>query len=138
MWSLRVDDEIEVRLLEERHADELFALTDANRGHLRRWLPWVEATRSADDTRAFIKTVLEAFAAGREYGASIRYRGELLGGIGLDVNRDMGHGEIGYWLAKPLEGKGIVTRATAALTTAAFGEIGLDRTHVLCAVGNGR
>jgi len=95
MFSLRVDDEVEIRLLEERHADEVYALVDANREHLRPWLPWVDGTRSADDTRAFIRTALEGFAAGREHAAALRFRGELAGGIGLDVNAQMRHGEIG-------------------------------------------
>jgi ribosomal-protein-serine acetyltransferase len=75
MFALRVDDEVEIRLLEERHADELYGLVDVNREHLRPWLPWVDGTRSAEDTRAFIRTSLEGFAAGRAYAAALRYRG---------------------------------------------------------------
>ena len=123
MFSLRVDDEVEIRLLEERHAEEVYALVDANREHLRPWLPWVDGTRSADDTRAFIRTALEGFAAGREHAAALRFRGQLAGGIGLDVNAQMRHGEIGYWVAQPFQGQGIVTRAARGLTSAAFASV---------------
>jgi ribosomal-protein-serine acetyltransferase len=138
MFALRVDDEVEIRLLEERHADELYGLVDVNREHLRPWLPWVDGTRSAEDTRAFNRTSLEGFAAGRAYAAALRYRGQLAGGIGLDVDVPMRRGEIGYWVAQTFVGRGIVTRAAGALTGAAFGDLGLNRVQILCATHNVR
>jgi ribosomal-protein-serine acetyltransferase len=138
MFALHADDEVEIRLLEERHAEEVFGLVDANREHLRPWMPWVDGTRSADDTRAFIKSALDGFAAGREYAAGLWYRGQLAGGIGLDVNVQMRHGEIGYWVAEPFQGRGVVTRAARALTTAAFRDLGLNRMQILCAAHNAR
>jgi ribosomal-protein-serine acetyltransferase len=138
MFTLRVDHELELRLLAERHADELFALIDANREHLRRWLPWVDGTRSADDTRAFLKTALEAFTAGREYVCGIWYRGQLAGTMGLDVDTQSMRGEIGYWVAEPFQGRGVITRAARALTSAGFADLGLNRIAILCAIGNDR
>ena len=44
MFTLRVDDEIELQLLEKHHKEELYELIDQNRNHLRRWLPWVDGT----------------------------------------------------------------------------------------------
>jgi len=49
MFSTPIRDGFELRLLEERHADEMFATIDRNREYLRQWLPWVDATKSADD-----------------------------------------------------------------------------------------
>ncbi len=138
MFALRVDQDIELRLLEERHADGLFALVDANREHLRPWLPWVDGTRSAADTRAFVKTALEQLVAGREYVCGIWHRGELAGTIGLDVDTQSRHGEIGYWVAGPLQGHGIITRSVQALTSAGFADLGLNRIAILCATGNTR
>ena len=43
MFPFRLNDDILLELLDLRHADELFRLTDANRAHLRQWLPWVSA-----------------------------------------------------------------------------------------------
>ena len=50
-----MDAEVELRVLTAAHAPALFALTDRNRDHLRRWLPWVDDTRSAKDTATFIR-----------------------------------------------------------------------------------
>ena len=63
MFSTPLRDGFEIRLLEERHADEMFAAVDRNREHLRQWLPWVDATKTADDGLAFVRSSLEMFAA---------------------------------------------------------------------------
>jgi hypothetical protein len=42
VFSYKLSENTEVRLLEERHAQRLTDLTDRNREHLREWLPWVD------------------------------------------------------------------------------------------------
>jgi ribosomal-protein-alanine N-acetyltransferase len=57
--------------------------------------------------------------------------GEVIGGIGLELQRDLrlGAAEIGYWVAENHWGRGIATRAVAAFTTRAFSEFGLLRIY---------
>jgi ribosomal-protein-serine acetyltransferase len=50
-----VDDEVYLRLHEERNAEQLFRLVDENRAYLRAWLPWVDSNTSPEDTRSFIQ-----------------------------------------------------------------------------------
>jgi hypothetical protein len=38
MFSIKISDDLELGLLEQRHAEELFALVDQNREYLREWL----------------------------------------------------------------------------------------------------
>jgi ribosomal-protein-serine acetyltransferase len=45
---------------------------------------------------------------------------------------------IGYWLAAPWQGKGIMTTACAALIDHAFKELKLHRVEIRCATGNAR
>jgi RimJ/RimL family protein N-acetyltransferase len=79
-----------------------------------------------DDARRFI-----ALAAGPAPGLflAIEVRGEAAGGIGIrpldDVYR--GTAEIGYWLAEPLWGRGIVTNAVRALVPLAFERMDIVR-----------
>lgn len=68
---------MELRLLEERHAEELFALTDRNRDHLREWLPWVDRTRTVEDRRNFARRSLKRFAEGDGFEAGIWHEGRL-------------------------------------------------------------
>jgi ribosomal-protein-serine acetyltransferase len=64
MFSHAIGPGLDLRLLEERRAEEVFRLCDTDRERLRQWLPWVDGTLSADDTRAFIRHSLEQFAKG--------------------------------------------------------------------------
>ena len=134
-----MDAEVELRVLTAAHAPALFALTDRNRDHLRRWLPWVDDTRSAKDTAAFIRRGREQLRRNDGFQAGIWYRGELVGAVGYHywnwVNRET---EIGYWLARPFEGKGIMTRACRALVDHAFRDLDLNRVEIRVAAGNTR
>ncbi len=139
MFSFRIDDAIELRLLAERHAEQFFALTDQNRTHLRTWLPWVDRTTSPEDTRAFIKGALQQLADNNGFQAGIWVSGEPAGTIGfhyLDwMNRKT---ELGYWLGEAFQGKGVMTRACRTLVDYAFDELKLQRVVIHCALENTR
>jgi ribosomal-protein-serine acetyltransferase len=129
----------ELRLLEERHAAELFALVDKNRARLRRWLPWLDASTQPAHTQAFIHHALELFAHGRGATAGIFVDGAIAGVIDHhDLSAQNRSVAIGYWLAAAHEGRGLVTRAATAMVRRAFGEIGLNRVEIRAAVGNDR
>jgi ribosomal-protein-serine acetyltransferase len=136
--GIRVDDEIFLRLHEPRHAEELFRLTDQNRDHLRPWMPWVDATMSPDDTRSFLRGVLEKLADGLEYNFAIIDGRALVGAIGLRVTDDAREAEVGYWLSASAQGRGIITRATEALVRFAFEDLEMNRVVILCATDNAR
>ena len=137
MFRHKLTEDTELRLLEERHAKELTSLTDRNREHLRAWLPWVDASRTLDDRKNFIKGALEQFAQNKGFAAGIWYEGRMAGVIGYDPidweNRTV---EVGYWLGEEHQGRGLVTAACRALVDHAFGELGLNRVVISCATEN--
>lgn len=138
MFSLRADDEVEIELAEEHHAQVIFDLTDGNREHLGAWMPWVPATMTVADTLGFLKFVRAEYAAGRQFHANLRYHGEVVGAIGLRIDRNNLRCELGYWIAAGFEGRGVVTRGVRALTTAAFRELGLNRVEIRAGTENVR
>jgi ribosomal-protein-serine acetyltransferase len=139
MFSYRVDDEIELRLLEERHAETLFALVDANRDYLRQWLPWLDDNRDPEASRAFIRSCLQQFADNKGYQAGVWVEGELAGMLGHHaIDRANRTAMIGYWLAAGYQGRGIITRACRALVDQAFDELGMNRVVIRCGTGNAR
>lgn len=79
-----------------------------------------------EDARRFITM---ATAPSRNILLAIEVRGEAAGGIGVhpldDVHR--GTAEIGYWLAEPFWGQGIMTDAVRALVPAVFERTGAAR-----------
>lgn len=134
-----VDDEIELSLVEDEDAREIFALTDRNREYLRRWLPWVDGTRSIADTRAFVERSHEQVRRGEGFQACIRHRGQTVGVIGfVYVNAANRRAEIGYWLAETFQGQGIMTRACRGLLEFAFSSLELNRIEIRADVDNRR
>jgi ribosomal-protein-serine acetyltransferase len=139
MFAHRIDDHLELRILEDHHADELYALVINNRAHARQWLPWVDDTKSVDDTKAFIRRSLERFAKQDGFQCGIFEDGKLVGGIGhLYVNWSAKKTEVGYWLAEQAQGRGIMTRAVIAMMNHAFDVYGMNRFEIHCATGNQR
>lgn len=138
MLGLRVDHDLELVLLEERHVDALHALVDANRAHLARWLPWA-ATETRDETAAFVRASLRRLAQGDGFDLGILHAGRLVGCVGLHgihpVNRST---TVGYWLAADAQGRGIATRAVRALVQECFGPMGLHRVEIRVAPDNAR
>ncbi len=53
----------------------------------------------------------------------------LIGGIGLNINKEYEHAEIGYWIAKPYWNKGYCTEAAQAVLKYGFEVLELHRIH---------
>lgn len=130
-----LDEYSELRLLQTHQAEALFDLTDRNREHLRRWLPWVDGVQRAEDTRKFIQSRLEALAKSNGYDLTIWHRGQIAGTVGL-FDMDGLKGEIGYWLGQGFEGQGLMSRSVAALLQYAFIDLGLLRVQIRANVNN--
>jgi ribosomal-protein-serine acetyltransferase len=139
MLHIPVEDGFDLRLLEERHAEELFRLSDRNREYLRKWLPWVDRTHSPSDSLLHIRMMMSSFENREALAAGIFLNGELAGSIGVHridwLNRNT---SIGYWLAEGFQGRGIMTRACRAIVDHAFREYNLHRIEIRCATGNGK
>lgn len=137
MKRIKVNNEITLTLIGEQNAGELFALTDRNREHLRKWLPWVDGTKTVDDTMEFIRMSMEQNQKDEVYKFIIHYINEAAGMIGIQEIIKMNNKcEIGYWLSEDVSGKGIMTLSCKALTDFSFNEIGMNRTTIKCATGN--
>lgn len=135
--EIGLGDEAVLRQLEPPHADAIFAVVADNREHLGRWLPWVESTKEAADTRAFLEQVKENRERGKTAAYGIWSGDALAGLIGLhDVDASNGTAQIGYWIAAAFEGRGLMTRAVQALLRMAFEDLGLERIEIRCAGGN--
>ncbi len=138
-FSLKLDDGLELCLLEERHADDVFAAVDRNRAYLRQWLPWLDESVSPDDTRSFIKRSLSEFANGEKLDTGIWDHDQVIGAISYNfIDRPNRIAHIGYWLASDHQGKGIMTRACRAMVDYAFDELKLNRIEIRCATGNAK
>lgn len=62
---MKANKNVELQLLGLKHRDELYSLVEANRTHLRKWLPWLDANRTSADTESFIKSAISQHEAGK-------------------------------------------------------------------------
>ena len=132
-----IDSSIGLRVLRPDDAAELFALTDANRPHLRRWLPWVDLVTSEEDSRSFLETVAAQREEGRGPTFGIVHDGALGGVVGfLPIDRVNRVGEIGYWLAERLQGRGVMTQCCRFVVRYGFLTLDLNRIQIAAGVDN--
>ena len=127
-----------LRLFEESDAEALFALVDANRGYLERWLPWVDSAGDASYTLEWIRRTRNQLADNSGLQLAIMDRDAIIGVVGLwalDANRC---GIVGYWIAEDQQRQGIVTEALRALIAHAFGSLSLNRLELRASVDNER
>ncbi|HEV2660378.1 MAG TPA: GNAT family protein, partial [Ktedonobacteraceae bacterium] len=54
------------------------------------------------------------------------------------IDRTKSQVEIGYWLAAPFQGKGIMTKACRVMVDYAFTRLGVQKVVIRCALGNTR
>jgi len=140
MFQLCVDDEIVLVLAEERHAPAMTELIKRNQGRLARWEPWAEHPATVDSTRAYIRAALEDFLRGCQVSTIIALDGgrNFVGRCGMRINPHANSGDVGYWIDAEYEGRGITRRATQALVSSAFRELGLNRVDLRTSVENRR
>lgn len=137
--SIRIDDDTQLRLHEKRYAQAYFDLIDQNRTYLREWMPWLDHETSVENTREYIKSALRQFADNGSLQTGIWYQGNIVGSIGYHpINWNTRKVEIGYWLAAPLQGKGLMTKSCKTLIAYAFDELGLNKVEIRCATENKR
>ena len=139
MFGRRINEELELRHVDERYAEELAALVRRDLAHLSPWMPWATERYSVEDAREFIRRNLRQYAEDQGFAAVIFFRSRVAGSIGFNgidwANRKA---DIGYWLGADFQGRGLMTESCRALVEHAFGGLRLNRVEIYCAVENRR
>ena len=134
---LHVENGLDLQLVGEDDAAELFTVVDSNREYLREWLPWLDATNSFEDEIAFISNSLEEYQKREGVFYTIRLEGRIIGTISLNWidwgNKAAG---VGYWLSKNHTGNGYVTKSCIRLMEHCFDDLSLHRFVLEVAVDN--
>ncbi|MEZ4570891.1 MAG: GNAT family N-acetyltransferase [Thermomicrobiales bacterium] len=116
--GLRLDD-----------AEDLFAY--ASDPKVTATLVW-ETHLSIDDSVAFLQQVIASYAedAGAVWGIEDNESGRIIGTISFNTIRGEGYiGDVGYALARPYWGRGLMTEALAAVLDYGFRHVGLHRSR---------
>ena len=137
MFTYKIDEKTELKMLIPQDAEPLFKLTDQSRESLMEWLPFIDYTKSSADSAAFIAATMKQFGDNNGFQAGIWYEGKLAGVIGFHkIDWNNKSTSIGYWLGKGFEGSGLMTKSVKAFVTYALVELGLNRVEIRAAVEN--
>ena len=130
---------LELRPLVLADADDIWP--HASNPELPRMMSW-NAHTGVRETRDFVERQIGALANGTAITWAIVHDGRCSGCIGLDditwqfrawrIDR----AELGYWLAPPLWGKGLMSEAALAATRWGFETLGLHKIKIGCVDGN--
>jgi ribosomal-protein-serine acetyltransferase len=139
MFSHKVNEQTELRLIDRQHAEELFKLLESNREHLRRWQPQLDYLRSVGDVDRIITVWQQQSAGNRGIYAGIWFNGRFCGMINhLSVDWLNRCAVLSYWLDAGHQGKGIMTACCRAFVAHGFNSWKLNRFTIECATENAR
>ena len=137
MRSFKVNDEIDLRLYEEKDALALYRVVTTNYEHLRPFLHWVTPDYSLETAKEFIVQNHLLHAAKKSTAYGIFFRGGFAGSIGfVKLGWISRVAEIGYWIGREFAGRGIITKSCRVLIDHAFDELEMNRVEIRCAIEN--
>lgn len=137
MFTVKVDNEIQLALIEPSFAAKYFSIVQCDLDHLSQWLVWPEHAKDEAFFLSFTTKSLHDYADGKSLTCGIIYKNEVVGNIGFNsINQTLKKAEVGYWLSAQYQGRGIVTRAVSALFEMAFTQMGMEKVQICAAEGN--
>ena len=139
MTTFEIQDGIILRPFHGGDAEAVFQTVSANYDHLREYMHWMVPDYSLDHSKEFIASSIEAAANKKSLGFGIFVGAELIGSVGfVKFDHLARRTEIGYWIDRSHEGKGIISRSCRRLINYAFGELQLNRIEIRCSTENAR
>lgn len=139
MFKYDLGDGADLRVMELRHAQEMFDFITTNREYLGKWFDWVYRVDSVEKMREFIQKSLKVFAEDGLPLVGIWQDDELVGGIYFfPVDKHISATEIGYWLGGAAAGRGLMSRAIRAMLGYVFEDVKINRIGLQAELTNTR
>jgi ribosomal-protein-alanine N-acetyltransferase len=109
----------DAKIVQQKAGDKAVAETTANIPH-----PYPDGA-----AEEWISTHQPKFESGEliNYAITLEKTGELIGAVGLVINKRFNRAELGFWIEKDLWGKGYATEAARALMDYGFNKFGLHK-----------
>lgn len=137
MFTHKIDDNTELKMLDLRDAEHVFDLTIQSKETLKEWLPFIDYTKSVADTQNFIQSTMKQFGENNGFQAGIWYDGKIAGVIGFHkIDWNNKSTSIGYWLGNDYVGLGLMTKSVHAFVDYALIDLKLNRVEIRAAVEN--
>ncbi|MGF1695590.1 GNAT family N-acetyltransferase [Vibrio lamellibrachiae] len=137
MFTYTIDDQLKIALVEESFATSYANLVHDQIEYLSRWLAWPPFCQTEQDFRLFIQRSLHDYAEGKSMTCAIIFEGKIVGNCSFNnIDHCLKKVEVGYWLSKGEQGKGIITRVVLQLIYIAFNEMEMEKVQLSAATDN--
>jgi RimJ/RimL family protein N-acetyltransferase len=128
--------QLSATLLKKRNVKDAqtgFECIDSDRERLRKFLPWVDATKIVDDQIWYINECIKDWKDGTRFDfAMFNLEQEYIGSFGIHNIQWQNHCcEFGYWLHGKHEGCGYISAAVQAVEKILF-DWGFNRIEIRC------
>ena len=138
MLTYQVTPTIELREpLPQRDALELLALLTANRAQYQYYLPWVAKLQTVADEQQFLTSAQAQLQQAQALNLVIVFEQRIAGMVSCDHFDDSDHSaNVGYWLGRPFQGRGIMTAAVRGICDLGFNQYHRQYLRIRAAVDN--
>lgn len=137
--ELKVSEDLVLYLPTISDAPILFELVEKNRDRLVQFLHWANKSITIEDSLKNINERIEGFENKTSLALLIKSKDVCVGSAGfVKISQDDKTAEIGYWIDKDSEGKGIVSSCVKKLLDYGFLELGLHRIMIKANSNNTR
>lgn len=117
--------DIELRLVNLDDLTNRYEILMKNIEFLRNWLEWTDFYKSIDDLVSFSNKCMDEEKEKIKFTYLIYYKNEFVGQIDLqNLNNEDNVVEIGYWLSKEFNNKGIMKACVNHITDYALEKLG--------------
>lgn len=136
---LHVDEQLYLLPPHKSLAKQLFQLIDQQRAYLGIWLPWIDQVKTQQDVDRWLYDAHRYNLGKQHFTTFISWQGEIVGSVKLmRIDRKHQRAELGFWLSKQHQKKGIMTRCCQALIEHSFPLYQLNRIEIRSPEPNAR
>jgi RimJ/RimL family protein N-acetyltransferase len=132
-------DKYSISFLCENDTKEYFQFVDRNREWIRTYFPrTIASTKTESETKSYLTGLLEQMEEKRFYSFLIRDSGnQIVGTVFLkDLDWNAMKAEIGFFVDKDHEKRGIISRSVSLIAGYCFEELALNKLYMRIAVSN--
>ena len=125
---LKVNDDIKLYLPRMTFVPAIFKLIDSQREYLSPYVPMASTTKTEADLKKIVKNIQITNQVKRSLLTYLFYKEELIGSVGfVHIAPKHASAELGYWISKDFQGRGIVSTSCQRLIDYGFKHLDLHR-----------
>ena len=132
-------DNLDIRILQEKDSGDFFQVVEENRTRLKRWVSWLDLVENERDAKNFIRNALAGMEKYTELTLGIWLQDQFVGTIGVNNWNQLNQSAVlGYWISEEYEGQHIIAQCCRTFCQYCFDHLGINRIELRCALHNVR